>query len=117
MNTGLIALAAIAALAPAIAAAQPDSRYSTPENDRPAWERQAQSQPCPRDCDRPRDRERPEPPAWSGPASSTRASEQGYYRDYYPAPQYGYTYGSARGRGYGYSYGDYRGPRPYPGEW
>jgi hypothetical protein len=29
-----------------------------------------------------------------------------YYRDFWPAPQYGYTYGSAHGRGYGYSYED-----------
>lgn len=69
--------------------------------------------PCGQACVRPPYRGMYPQPDWTDP----RSYAQGYYRDYYRAPQYGYTYGSARGRGYGYSYGDYRGPPPFESEW
>ena len=120
----LTILAVAAALAPAGASAQPGpghdgGRYTAAGRDDftcqatgcTHWRRPPP--PRRRYCCRPPHRD-PAPPAW---LHDGRGYRQGYYRDYFPAPQYGYTYGSARGRGYGYSYGDYGGPPPYPGGW
>jgi hypothetical protein len=59
------------------------------------------------------------PPPYGLSPGDGPADRPGYYRDFWPAPQYGYTYGSARGRGYGYSTVDdwpYQPPPPpyYP---
>ncbi len=124
MKSGLIALAVAASILPGLAAAQP---YPWPDGPRiPTAEGGRYGDPGRRPPTPPRCRlpcppwynaDDDDGPPWPGPPPAARGDPRGYYRDYYPAPQYGYTYGSARGRGYGYSYGDGGGPYPYGSGW
>lgn len=128
MKIRLIPITAVVVLLPSLAAGQPytayNSRFSAPERGRyecqvigcTEWGRHPPPPKCTGGCDSHPDLDATGVRPWSL-APQDSGDFQGYYRDYVPAPQYGYTYGSARGRGYGHSYGDYRGLPPYPGEW
>lgn len=107
MKSCLIGLAILTL--PSVAAAQPMAGDYASPYDRQAWA--DTSRPEPNDTQAEVMAEQSQRALrYQDRRADGPAQQPGYYRDFWPAPQYGYTYGSARGRGYGYSHED---DRPY----